>query len=200
MATEIQKLQDLEYDELIALLVIQNDEDLASIISQETNLSFNVLISLSKENKLSEETKTLIEEVFEKIILTKADLISKYNRIKDSSTQIPINSPTMDDSIDLVKKPLKKEKSLPRRFGKDKIEEAIKSQGGKATNVQLAALAVNDLKNIWCNLNTRLINDMLTDSPILSDEDYREITASILILKRKFKEILKKKTKINEKH
>lgn len=193
MATEIQKLQDLEYDELIALLVIQNDEDLASIISQETNLSFNVLISLSKENKLSEETKTLIEEVFEKIILTKADLISKYNRIKDSSTQIPINSPTMDGSIDLVKNPLKKEKSLPRRFGKDKIEEAIKSQDGKATNVQLAALAVNDLKNIWCNLSRRMVSELLSGKQILTDVDYREIKSTIKMFENKIKPILKKK-------
>jgi hypothetical protein len=34
---------------------------------------------------------------------------------------------------------------------------------------------------------------MLTDKPILTDEDYREIRATITILKNRLKPILKKK-------
>ena len=68
----------------------------------------------------------------------------------------------------------------------------IEKQGGKATNAQLTALAVNDMKNMYVNLSARLINDMLTDSPKLTDEDYRDIRSAINIVKNKLKNILNK--------
>jgi len=51
---------------------------------------------------------------------------------------------------------------------------------------------VNDLKNVYVNLNSRLINDMLTTNPKLTDEDYRDIRSAINIVKTKLKDILKK--------
>jgi hypothetical protein len=71
--------------------------------------------------------------------------------------------------------------------------KAIKEQGGKATNAQLTALAVNDLKNIWVNLNNRLIKDMFLEDKILTDEDMRDIRSAIKIVEAKLKNIIKKK-------
>ena len=95
-------------------------------------------------------------------------------------------------TLEQTKPPVKKEKTLPRRYGKINIVKDIEKQGGKVTNVQMTALAVNDLKNIYVNLNKRLINDMLTDNPKLTDEDYREIRSAINIVKAKLKNVLKK--------
>jgi hypothetical protein len=105
--------------------------------------------------------------------------------------------PVEELKVEVVEEPKpkkdKKEKTLPRRHGKANILKDIANQGGKPTNAQLTALAVNDLKNIYVNLNARLVNDLLTDKPKLTDEDYRDIRATITIVKNKLKDILKKK-------
>jgi len=193
MATEIKKLQELEYDELVTLQIIENDKDLSEIFSDEVSLSFNMLRTLSKEGKLNQNTQDLIRELFDKVILTKTSLINEYVQLAKSDGK---SIKTITPEVAPVEVPLNKDKkspTKPRRYGKANIEEDIKKQGGKVTNAQLTALEVNDLKNLYVNLNTRLINDMLTDKPILSDEDYREIRSVITILKNKLRPIMKKK-------
>jgi len=196
MGTQIQKLKELKYDELITLGVIEKDEDLTSILMDEVKLSFNVLYTLSKEDKLNEKTKTLIKALFDKVILTKTNLINKYLLLAevDGKDVSEIAEPiTPIESIEVKPtKPSKKE-TLPRRYGKDQILKDVEKQNGVPTNAQLTAIAVNDIRNVYVNLNTRLINDMLTDKPILTDEDNREIRATITILKNRLKPILKKK-------
>jgi hypothetical protein len=54
MATTIDKLKDLDYDEIVALAVIEKDEDLNEIFTDEVKMSYNMLRALSKEGKLSE--------------------------------------------------------------------------------------------------------------------------------------------------
>ena len=44
---------------------------------------------------------------------------------------------------------IKNVSKLPRRYGKNKLNKDIDKQNGRATNVQLTALSVNKLKNIW---------------------------------------------------
>lgn len=174
MAIKIEKLRELEYNELVTLGVIQKDKDLLAILTEEVKLPFSTILTLAKENKLSEPTKTLIQDLFDKIILTKESLIKHYVSISEA------------------KDGTNKTNELPRRYGKSSIQEDIKRQGGKATNVQITALAVNELKNVTINLSTRLINDMLTDKPKLTDEDYGDIRAAVIIVKNKLKEILKR--------
>lgn len=192
------KLRDLEYDELITLCVIEYDDDLSSIFSDEVKMSYNMLRTLSKENKLSDETKAFIRDLFDKIILTKTNLINKYVHLAqvDGKPLSPLSTPEITQEVikkvKSVGKP-KKEKVLPRRYGKALISKDIQNQGGKPTNAQLTALDVNWLKNTYVNLNARLINDMLTSKPILTDEDYRDIRSAIDIMKNKLKKILKKK-------
>lgn len=193
MATVVQKLRDLEYDELLTLGVIEQDEDLTNIFKEEISLSFNVLRTLAKENKLSESTKLLMQTLFEKVILTKTDLINKYtNLAQHSGKPIKVVDSTIPLEIPKVKV-VKKEKVLPRRYGKTLIKKDIERQGGKPTNAQITALALNDLKNVYVNLNARMIKDMLTDKNTLTDEDYREIRSTITLVKNKLRVILKKK-------
>jgi len=195
MATEVKKLKELEYDELITLGVIEKDEDLSSIFKEEINLSFNVLRTLARENKLSDNTKSLMRTLFDKVILTKTDLINKYTNLAQSTgktIKVIDETPVVIEEV-TIKKATNKEKILPRRYGKALIQKDIQKQGGKPTNAQITALALNDLKNIYVNLTARLIKDMLTDKNTLTDEDYREIRSTITLVKNKLKMILKKK-------
>ena len=139
------------------------------IDDNKDNASFN---ELHAKNLLDDKTKTVIKDIFDKIILTQDRLIDKYKKL---STILASTN------------------RLPRRYGKDKVIKDIEKQNGKATNPQLTALELNDLRNIYSKLNKRVINDMLSDSPILTDEDHRSIRATIILLKNKLKPILNNK-------
>jgi hypothetical protein len=216
MATEIQKLKDLKYNTTITLGVIQQDNDLLEIFSEQIKMPFNILFRLSEEGILNEKTKELLTNIFEKLILTKKDLIDKYLRLADTNgvvvstiKEIPIEVeeedfdeeenliPIIVDTEKVEKKAKEKKektgKELPRRYGKEKIAQDIAKQGGNATPVQRAMLKVNDLKNIYVNLSSRGIKDMLGDANLLSDEDCRKIISVITIAERQLEDILKKK-------
>lgn len=171
----IQKLKDLTFDEITVLKVIESDTDLSEIFAENAVVSYLALIQQSKANKLTDLDAKKVRGIFHKIISTQPDLIKNYETI--------------------LNKKAKKQSLLPRRFGKVEIEKEIAKQGGVATNAQRTALELNRLKNIVTLLNTRMVNDMLTDSPILDDVDYREIRSAIGIVEAKFKNILKKKRK-----
>jgi hypothetical protein len=217
MATEIQKLKELTYNTTITLGVIQQDNDLLEIFSEQIKMPFNILFRLSEEGILNERTKELLTNIFEKLILTKKDLIDKYLRLADTNgvvvssiKEIPIEveeedfeeeeenlTPIIVDTEKVEKKAKQKKektgKELPRRYGKEKIAQDIAKQGGNATPVQRAMLKVNDLKNIYVNLSSRGIKDMLGDANLLSDEDCRKIISVITIAERQLEDILKKK-------
>jgi hypothetical protein len=180
--------------------VIESNQDLKEIFYDDVKISYNMLLTLSKEGKLTQETKDFIRKIFDKLILTSKPLINKYVLLGEkenkffSKVEKP-EEPKVEEPVESVKPPVKKpkkEKALPRRYGKESIMKDIEKQGGKATNAQLTALAVNDMKNMYVNLSARLINDMLTDSPKLTDEEYRDIRSAINIVKNKLKNILKK--------
>ena len=193
MAIEIQKLYELEYNEVVAISVIESDEDLRLIFSDEVKLPFNMVRTLSLENKLNEETKSLIKQLFDKIILTKEPLCEKYKRLSNQNgVQVTQVEEPKEAVVEVKKDTPKKTKLLPRRYGKAQINKDIQNQSGKATNAQLTALAVNDLKNLYVNLSNRMVHDMLSGAPILTDVEYREIRSTITILKNKMRPILKK--------
>lgn len=209
MATEIEKIADLNYNTTITLGVIEQNDDLLEIFNEQIKMPFNILFRLSEEGRLNDKTKELLNTIFEKIILTKKDLIDKYLRLADSSG-IVVGKPniiskviedkeediiTIEEPIVIESKPKKQKngKELPRRYGKKNIQKDIQKQNGNATPVQRAMLKVNDLKNIYVNLSARGIKDMLGDTNLLSDEDCRKIISVITIAERQLEEILKKK-------
>ena len=192
------KIKELEYNELAALAGIEKDEDLKSIFQEDVKLSFNMLRTLSQEGTLSLETQNLIKELFDKIILTKTNLINSYAQLISAEggevkviQTIEETNPIVADAPKTSSKP-KKEKVLPRRYGKANIMQDIVKQGGKATNAQTTALMINNLKNIYVNLNARLIREMLGE-PSYTDVDYRDIRSAITIVQNKLKPILAKK-------
>ena len=215
MATEVVKLKDLEYNTTITLGVIEQDADLNSIFTEDIKLPFNILYKLSEEGRLNDRTKELLVNIFEKLILTKKDLIDKYLRyansegikinysndlvveveddIKEEEEEEDIFPPIVEEVKKLSVKKEKTGKELPRRYGREKILEDIKKQGGVATPVQRAMLSCNSLKNIYVNLSARGVKDMLGGTELLSDEDCRKIISVITIAERQLEDILKRK-------
>lgn len=155
MIGKLDKLQDLDYDAVCALMVIGKDKDLCEIFLEDTNLTYSQVKEQLLLNTLSEEIKNSIRNLFDKIILTKPQLIEWYLRFLNSDTK-EITEPSVKE------KPTKDEtKKLPRRYGKEQILKDIVKQEGKATNAQLTAIAINDLKNLWANLSNRMVKELL---------------------------------------
>lgn len=213
MSTKVEKLKELTYNPTITLSLIEKDEDLRNIFTDEIKLPFTILYRLSEDGTLNDRTKELLTTIFEKLILTKRDLIEKYLKIAYDnnivvSNQKEIEQPEFNEeehnlvevTVDTTakKKSIKKEKTgkeLPKWYGKDKITKDIIKQGGNASPVQRAMLKLNDLKNIYFNLNTRGIKDMLADANTLSDEDCRKIVAAVTTFERQMENILKNNKK-----
>ena len=188
MKQTLEKLVELEYNELVTLLVIESDDMLHSIFTDEVAMAFPMVKTLSINNKLSESTQRFIRSIFDSVILTKKDLIEKYSNYLSKPNDITKVEPIVEED---TTEPTIATKKLPKWYGKQQIEEDIKNNDGKATNAQLTALSINELKNIYSVLNKRIISEML-DAQVLSDEDYREIRATITLLKNKMKPIIKK--------
>jgi len=188
MAVELKKLSNLEYNELITLAVIESDEDLTNIFRDDVPLSFNILRSIIQKNELNPQTKELLKDIFEGIILTSKQLIEKYVNLGGKSIQNTIEhiieTKIEEPIVEEINKPKKKEKTLPKWYGKQRLEKEIAEQGGKATPTQRAMLELNELKNIYSNLLARGIKDIETGTNLLSDEDCRKITSVIKIAKR----------------
>lgn len=218
MAEKIaEKLADLEYNEQVAIAIVERDEDLKSFFLNETKLkTFTLIRTLVKENQLSASAKAYLRKLFDSIIMTKPSLIDQYHqllvngviedKIEDKLIVAEPSVPTVvaevvEKTAEIITakvKVVKKAKNedtieLPRRYGKEKIMSDIQAQGGKATPLQNAMLKVNDLKNIYVNLSARGIKDMVGGSKLISDEDSRKIVSAITIVERQLADILKKK-------
>ncbi len=211
------KLADIEYNETLTIALVEKDEQLRLIFADELRLPFSLLITLSKQGELNNvDTKALLRSIFDDVIVTQSDLIRKYkelaftnnitlSEVKTAEIVIPDEPviPTVTEEVPqkteeiIAEKPKvskpKKEKELPRRYGKEKIKADIDKQGGKATPLQSAMLRVNDLKNIYVNLQARGIKDMVGGTNLLSDADCRDISSAITIIERKLETILKRK-------
>lgn len=198
MGVTVEKIAELEFNELVALNVIEKDEDLCSMFTEDVRLPFSMLYRMSKDNVLNEDIKELIFDFFDKVISTKKSYVEKYLRVLNSDVENLVPAEVVSQEIAIVEKPATKKttsttKKLPKWYGKEKIVQDIKNQGGVGTNPQLAALANNDLKNIYLTMNNKCINDMLTDTRKLTDEEYRTFKSAVRTIQNVLNPILKKK-------
>ena len=203
MSYEIKKVAELEYNELVTLKVIENDVDLSSIFSEDVNMSFALLTSLAKDDKLSDETKEILKDIFDGLILTTKRHASNYVRFGGVPISKGFIKETQKEKTGLVElletisetKPtqVKKESKVPKWYGKERLIKDIAEQGGEANPTQRAMLELNELKNIYSKLLSRGIKDLETGSKILSEDDCRTIESTILILKRRLNKVLNKK-------
>lgn len=211
MGITVKKIQDLAYDELLTLGVIEQNDDLTEVFKSEINTPFSMLYKLQKEDKLTPEMKSWLNVIFDKLILTKQSFINQYIRLGDLDEptietvveEIILNDevlPIIDTPIilkdEVVTKPkvvvAKKEKEIPRRFGKTEILKAVEVQGFKATPKQRAGLKLNDLKNLNVSLMNKFIKDTFLTDQVLTEEQYVQIASAITMFERKIETVLKK--------
>jgi hypothetical protein len=202
-------LKPLEYNQTLVLMLIAKDEQLKTLFLPELPLSIELMITCAKEDRIQNpKIIDLLQSVFKDVIMTHADLHSLYQTVaytngitlaevladtKEEEEEEVEPAKVVEPKVSVKKKKLKAKSDLPRRYGKEKIEADIAKQGGKATPVQLAMLRVNNLKNLWVNLQARGIKTMLSDDKVLTDVDCRDITSAIQIMERKLELVLKRK-------
>jgi hypothetical protein len=195
------KIADLKFDRFTTLRIIEKIDDLNAIFTDEVKLPFSVLYRLANDGKLPDSIDEMITSIFEELISTKEEYAIRYNQLLNIGEDFvveavaePVVEPVVESKPKVVKvAKVATEKSIPRRYGKERIDKDIANQGGVATPIQRAMLSTNNLKNLFVNISNKLIKDYFADEPSLTDDDYRKIQAVVTTVERQFKEILKKK-------
>lgn len=140
----IDKLAELEYNELFTLGVIERDADLTKVLRDENiRQPFSMLYKLSKDGLLSADQKDIIRQLFDYVILTKKELIGKYLNVSNSIEEPVIeeviesvDKTSDDEAIEIGAKPIKVQVSSEYgEFGKpidfktteDKVDEEEES-------------------------------------------------------------------------
>ena len=207
MSFTFEKVADLKYDELVTLYVIETDDLLKEMFVEKVKTPFNLLYKLIKDGgeMISPETKEEIFQLFDKIILTRETLSERYEKLLNTNfiNQFLIKKGVLNNEevitevktepIIEVKTEVKKEKALPRRYGKDKILKDIKDQGSPATPLQRAMIDLNDVRNLYVKLSDRGIKDLLGGGQNFTDEDCRKISAIVKTFKQQAESIINKK-------
>jgi hypothetical protein len=215
MSITFEKVADLKFDELVSLYVIETDDMLKEIFEEKVKTPFNMLYLLIKDggDAVSTETKQVIFDIFDKLISTGVSLSERYQHLQDSgfvSKKLEEKYPSEQKVVELDEKVIfktegykvkhdklvenpKKEKELPRRYGKDKIQKDIKEQGTPATALQRAMIDLNDVRNLYVKLSDRGIKDLLGGGQNFTDEDCRKISAIVKTFKQQAESIINKK-------
>lgn len=207
MVFTFEKVADLKYDELTSLYLIETDEILKEIFEEKVKTPFNLLYKFMKDGgeMISAETKETIFEIFEKLISTREDWADRYQHLLNTNyaTQILAKKGVIETKEEAVvetkpevvksETPAKKEKALPRRYGKDKIQKDIKEQGSPATPLQRAMIDLNDVRNLYVKLSDRGIKDLLGGGQNFTDEDCRKISAIVKTFKQQAESLINKK-------
>lgn len=139
MATVVDKIQDLEYNELLTLGVIEQNDDLLEIFKSEVKMPINLLYKLQKEGTLNNETKKVLNEFFEKLILTKQSFINQYLKLaglepSDVKQAVAEEIKLREDVLPIAD-PFEPAKGVPTKIV-EKMVETAKEQGYKVKVVK----------------------------------------------------------------
>jgi hypothetical protein len=200
MSFAFEKVAELKYDELISLYIIETDDILKEIFEEKVKTPFNLLYTFIKDGGelVSSETKEVIFEMFDKLISTRVSLSERYKNLQQTGyvskkigVEQPITETIVKPTIEVVEPTkAKKERELPRRYGKDKILKDIKEQNKPATPLQRAMIDLNDVRNLYVKMCDRGIKDMLGGGENFTEEDCRKISAMIKTFKQQAEKIM----------
>lgn len=165
-----QLIAEIEFDVFKTLYIIENDKMLDGLLKRYVpNISYNLVRTMAKDNTLESKTLEIIEGIFTDVIKEDEKIIEKYENL------------TLETTI----------KIRPSKFyGKEKTLKDIAANG--KTELDLALLAINDMKNNIAKLRRRCINGKKGQSTLL-DEDYRGIVAATQTFTKKITPVIKKK-------
>lgn len=209
MSFTFEKVADLKYDELVTLYLIETDDLLKEVFVEKIKTPFNLLYKFIKDGGelLSTETKEYILELFESVISTRKNLAERYQHLQNTDyvNQVlekkgvvetkaePSENVIFKTESYKVKHDKPVEKTLPRRYGKDKIQKDIKEQGSPATPLQRAMIDLNDVRNLYVKLSDRGIKDLLGGGQNFTEEDCRKISSIVKTFKQQAEAIINKK-------
>lgn len=184
-----------KFNPIITLSVIESDIDLTEIFREDVSVPFPELRALATDGDLPTEIMDRIEAIFDKLILIKQIYIERYKRFGGEMIKPQLESTLPVNEVKVVIKPskIKKESVIPRRYGKEQILKDVEKNGGKPSELQRAMLRINDLKNIYSVLSARGIKDTFSDVKTLTNEDCRNIVATIETVEKKLDTILNKR-------
>jgi len=198
MSIVIEKVAELEYNELVALYVIEHNALTKEIFEEKVKTPFNMLYKFIKDGgeMMSQETKDFIYEIFDRVISTRNELAELYKKVQDNTAQIEIKEVVEEvKPVEVKQAAPKKERTVPRRYGKDKILKDIKEQGSPATPLQRAMIDIYEVRNLHTKLADRGIKDIFLDTNNFSEEDCRKISAIVKTFKQQVDSIINKKNK-----
>lgn len=166
---------EVTFDMCDVLVLIKQHDELMEVLSKKTTQEYKMLYTMARGGLMNDDLKDYLRGIFQKIIMKQNHLLQEYVKIQTLKTHVKMeNTETV---------------SLPKHYGKKKIEEDIKNQKGGATEVQKAMLALNDMRNIYSKLLARGISDMVIDTEKLSEEDCRAIVSMVERLKAQFNKV-----------
>ena len=169
---KVVKSDNAVYDIFKALHVIEHDKDVDEIFrSDKIKLTYPMLRTMAKSKTLDEATADRVKEIFDRIIVKNQKLFKRYKSIIDDVSAEP---------------------KLPKWYGKNRVLNDIKLNN-ETSELDMAMLSLNKLKNIYSRLNARTIKDKHNETKILTKTDYREIIAVVRMVENKMDKILNKK-------
>ena len=166
-----QVIAEIEFDVFKTLYIIENDKILDGLLKRYVpNVSYSLVRTMAKDKTLESKTLEIIESIFTDVIKEDEKIIDKYESLELETVTT---------------------KARPSKFyGKEKTLQDIAANG--KTELDLALLAINDMKNNIAKLRRRCINAKKGQST-LSDEDYRGIVAATQTFTKKITPVIKKK-------
>jgi len=196
METNVIESEAIEYDVLKTIYLIKINEDLTCVFETLTSKTIDEIISDIRNNSLDEVIDNTLREIFDSIIKVENEYLDIYKVITTlPEDEIKIIAPKPKE----IKVKSESKFELPRRYGKDKILKDIKNDNRGATQIEKAMFSLNTIKNIYCVLERKLINDLFSErglsdeKQILTDIEYRDIIAIQELMTNKLKTILNKK-------
>jgi hypothetical protein len=158
-----------EFDLFTTMLLIQENKRIGVIFTNEYGDDFKKYFLLIKQNMFGDEATNYVESIFNDIIKADDNYIEEYNNL-----------------ITKPKNKVERYKNVKRRIPMSELKKQIESRG-KMTENERAMLAGNELKNIVARIHNKGKQSLFTD------EDARNVIATIDIVKRKLLPILNKK-------
>lgn len=184
------KENEVAFDLFKVLYMIKTDDDLLDVFNMGVSIDIQTTITTAKNGLLSDKTLEYIEGLY-KIIIENESYLERYIKLVGNVEPVKV------EKVELTEEEFK----IPRRYGKDKVLADIEKDQRKASQVEKAIIAANSIKNIYVNLERRLIHDLFVEREefegevILTDEECRDIIAIQQLMNNKLRSILSKKVR-----
>ena len=181
------KQNEVTFDVFKTLYMIKTDEDLLDVFNMGVEVSIQTAITSAKSGLLSEKTLEYVKGIYD-IIVDNESYLERYEKLVNNLNPAPSEL-------------TEEEFQIPRRYGKDKVLADIAKDQRKASQIEKSIIAVNSIKNIYVNLERRLIHDLFVErgefegDVVLTEEECRDIVAIQELMATKLKAILNKKVR-----